>query len=56
MYDIDDNTDTATCTECGGQGYALGYLGSVEWFKCRDCGHQYTEAEHDATIKGHTEA
>ena len=26
------------CPACGGEGECLGTLGTVDWYRCRDCG------------------
>jgi tRNA(Ile2) C34 agmatinyltransferase TiaS len=34
---------TPACPMCGGEGEVLGALGSLCWFRCRDCGVEYHE-------------
>lgn len=39
---------TDTCTACHSESVAyLGVLGSLEWFRCRDCGNQYSYETHE---------
>ena len=30
------------CPVCGGEGYALGTLGCLDWWRCRHCGAEYS--------------
>lgn len=32
---------TIQCDMCGGTCHSMGYLGSVQYFTCRQCGMQY---------------
>jgi len=34
-----------TCPMCGGFGCLLGRLGDTDWFRCRQCGMEYTLRE-----------
>lgn len=34
--------EPATCPYCGGPGVALGSLGHIHHFRCRDCGINFT--------------
>lgn len=29
------------CTQCGGPGQMLGILGTMEWYRCRNCGWNF---------------
>ena len=41
--------DNPTCEFCGGETNYIGTLGTLDWFRCADCGHeQYVE--HDPAI------
>ena len=31
-----------SCPECGGEGFSLGCLGFLAWFRCRHCGMDYS--------------
>lgn len=31
------------CPSCGGAVFALGRLGRLQWWRCRDCGHDINE-------------
>lgn len=30
------------CPSCGGPGFVLGDLGQLRWFRCRNCGQQFS--------------
>lgn len=49
--DFDDWPDTDACPECGGTGTFMGSLGRSEWFRCRDCGHEYAGEEYRADLE-----
>lgn len=34
---------TLTCPVCGGAAFALGKLGKLTWFRCRDCGMDFSQ-------------
>lgn len=34
----------ADCYYCDGPGFHLGDLGSREWYRCRDCGAEWSES------------
>lgn len=59
-YD-DDNDDFETCPYCGGGwAYELGNLGKSRWFRCRDCGSDFslspvTQDESPATVQPRSE-
>lgn len=36
------------CPCCDGTGEPLGSLGTLRWFRCRDCGAQYS---HKARVR-----
>lgn len=40
-YDHDEHADTARCPECGGEGVSMGFLGFLQWFRCRACGWDF---------------
>lgn len=31
------------CPSCGGVGFWLGQLGILTWFRCRDCGGEFSQ-------------
>ena len=41
-YEIQDPPD---CPYCGGPGMLLGVLGTVTWFRCRNCGIDFRASE-----------
>ena len=42
-HEADCEQDTATCTECGGTGLSMGFLGMLQWFRCRACGMEFSK-------------
>ena len=37
------------CPMCRGEGYSIGSLGNLEWFRCRQCGWEFSVAvDHPA--------
>lgn len=41
----DHEADTTECTECGGTAYSMGFLGNLQWFRCRQCGMECNAAK-----------
>lgn len=35
------------CTICNGPGVHMGTLGNLDWYRCRDCGNQWSEDHED---------
>lgn len=42
----------ASCPLCGGFGFSLGGLGRLVWYRCRDCGCDFSRKGKD-THKRH---
>ena len=44
--------DSPCCPACYGPGVSLGTLGTLNWFRCRDCGLDFnTKAEAEGPPK-----
>lgn len=41
LDDIDE-PELVTCLDCGGPGCELGQLGPLTWYRCRDCGIEWS--------------
>jgi len=43
-HEIEDDEviENPTCPKCGGPGALLGQLGNLWWFRCRDCGWEFS--------------
>lgn len=37
--------DLPVCEMCKGPGVLLGRLGSITWFRCRNCGWEFTNEQ-----------
>ena len=42
-------TNTAECPLCGGVGKEMGVLAEREWFRCQDCGFDFSRAFNPET-------
>ncbi len=47
MQNLEEEADgepveTPACPACGGEGLPLGILGRLAWFRCRDCGTEFS--------------
>ena len=47
IEDCDEQPETAECVECGGVGHSMGFLGSIEWFRCRNCGIDFNKENNN---------
>lgn len=47
--DDDDGTDERVnvCPMCNGQGALLGSLGALTWYRCIQCGAEFTGEDND---------
>lgn len=43
--------NTHECPTCHGDGFAIGALGNLVWFRCRNCGTEYSVKEHVDTVQ-----
>jgi len=41
-HDFDREDDTARCPICEGEGWSIGFLGFLHWFRCRACGMDFS--------------
>lgn len=46
-HTADCEQDTMECTECSGTAYSIGFLGNVQWFRCRQCGMEVCNEDHE---------
>ncbi len=44
MEDLEVLEDTQ-CPQCGGEGRLLGELGIATWYRCRNCGWEWSMAK-----------
>jgi tRNA(Ile2) C34 agmatinyltransferase TiaS len=42
-----DEVEHATCPACGGEGFQLGSLGKLEWFRCFQCGTDFYKESYE---------
>jgi len=47
MSEFDDELPNPYCPKCGGFGGYLGALGALDWFRCIQCGWQFSNAVTD---------
>jgi len=38
----EDVLENPACPRCGGPGVPMGTLGKLEWFRCRNCGWDFS--------------
>jgi tRNA(Ile2) C34 agmatinyltransferase TiaS len=50
--DMERDDDVARCTECDGEGRSMGFLGMLQWFRCRACGMEFS-AQAEGTGERH---
>jgi tRNA(Ile2) C34 agmatinyltransferase TiaS len=39
------------CPQCSGVGVMMGVLGMLRWFRCRNCGFEFSRKIRKRTIK-----
>jgi tRNA(Ile2) C34 agmatinyltransferase TiaS len=42
--------DVQRCPTCEGVGIGLGHLGALDWFRCRDCGSEFSVTAVPAVV------
>jgi len=47
-HGADYDVDTTECTECNGTAYSIGFLGNLQWFRCRQCGMEVNAKGEDS--------
>ena len=47
----DDGMPGETCPECNGPGVFMGSLGRLDWFRCRNCGMEFSQEDADAATR-----
>lgn len=50
--DMERDDDVARCPECDGEGRSMGFLGMLQWFRCRACGMEFS-AQAEGTGERH---
>ncbi len=45
-YEDNELPESEHCEMCGGPAVSMGFLGDVEWFRCRNCGWENAREEN----------
>lgn len=41
-HEHERDDDVARCPECDGESLSMGFLGILQWFRCRACGWEFS--------------